>query len=132
MSSEFYVPGDRIQKNLSYATPMLVVGTNLFFFQTAKPEIKQKYDLHILFHPSKDPSYTVTLVAFDRKNENLPFFARARGGCIKSLIANMLTVLESTPVYTKDRLEKRLAWINKWLYRLPKIPMRDILELPKL
>lgn len=128
----------------SMKNPMLVVGANNWIRSQVPFFLIQQYDLHLLFYPNSTQSWVVGLVAFSRQHaDERPTFVFASHADIKKaideLFCRILEVLRPEEAEsgatvlkrpeTKPISQKLTLWWTHWLYRCPKITLKDVLQL---
>ncbi len=127
--------------------PMLVVGTNNWIRQRIPFFLLQQYDLHLLFYPNAMPAWVVGVVAMSRaKVDEQPIFAfGSHAQILTALDRALFRVLEACRPVDWDEAEhanthsqsrigsaqksKLNLWWNNWIYRCPKISLREVLTL---
>lgn len=123
--------------------PMLIVGTNNWVRTRVPFFLLQQYDLHLLFYPNSTPSWVVGVVAMSRvRTDEAPIFVFASHAKVtEALDLALLKVLErcrpadwqdEAPVAdskASDHLAKLGQWWTHWIYRCPKISLKDVLHL---
>ncbi len=122
-------------------SPMLVVGINQWLQQHVPFFLLQEYDIHLLFYPTSMPVWVVGLVALSRKSSQvLPLFAYHSHVnahyAIKEVIGTLLIEhsrrgqVEDSEKKTKfNSVPKLNTWWTQWVYRCPKIALKDVLHL---
>ncbi|MEZ4751683.1 MAG: hypothetical protein R3B54_13975 [Bdellovibrionota bacterium] len=125
-------------------SPMLVVGANNWLRGKVPFFLIQQYDLYPLFYPNKSAAWVVGLAAFSRlSSEEKPVFAFGADGNIgNALDKAIFQILEhcrpvdwrkrSAIVDDKKKKEKAAKlnlWWTNWIYRCPKISLKDVLQL---
>ncbi|MBI1860644.1 MAG: hypothetical protein HYR96_06980 [Deltaproteobacteria bacterium] len=133
----------RTLKKYSAKSPMLIVGANTWIRGRVPFFMLQQYDLHLLFYPNSTPTWVVGILALSRlRTEEPPLFAFASygtmGTAIDQAIGKILVHCRPTewnPSQTEPSKKKaqnasklHLWWTN-WVYRCPKISLRDVLHL---
>jgi hypothetical protein len=134
----------------SYASamksPMLIVGANNWIRERVPFFMLQQYDLHPLFYPNSMPVWTVGIAAFSRvRADDKPVFAFGShsriGRAMDKAIYKILelcrpddlktgAVPESSPGgAVRSKLAKLNMWWTNWIYRCPKISLKDVLHL---
>ncbi|MFM8269909.1 MAG: hypothetical protein ACKN9V_06935 [Pseudomonadota bacterium] len=128
----------------SMKNPMLIVGANQYIRSKAPFFLLQQYDLHLLFYPNSTQAWVVGLVAVSRqRTDEKPVFVFAAHTHIQEALDQLFfKVLEAlkpeeqlsgAPVLKRDKTESissqlNMWWIH-WIYRCPKIAIKDILSL---
>ena len=128
--------------------PMLVVGCNNWIRQNVPFFMLQQYDLHLLFYPNSTPCWVVGIAALSRvSTSELPKFMFASGPDMTEALTDALYkllaicrpgdgkkedgiihhTLESKA--TSQKNSKLNMWWTHWIYRCPKISLKDILHL---
>ncbi len=134
----------------SMKNPMLVVGTNSWVRTRVPFFLLQNYDIHLLFYPNSTPCWVVGLIALSRvKTDENPIFTFSAGKDVALAFENALfKLLEicglKETIESAERLENRIflqkekfvknisqlnLWWTYWVYRCPKINMKDIIHL---
>lgn len=131
-----------------YATtaknPMLIVG-EVNWLRTKVPFfLLQQYDLHLLFYPNSTPSWVVGVVALSRvKADAAPIFVFGCNSDVNlALDEALLRMVEHCrPADWQSEEEAELSevesqknvrlnmWWTHWIYRCPKISLKDVLHL---
>ncbi len=120
--------------------PMLVVGTNSWLRGRVPFYLLQAYDLYALFYPNPLPSWVVGMVAFSRvRTDEPPKFVFASASNIQAALDEALFLLlercypggsiSSHSDKAADKKSRLNLWWTHWIYRCPKISLRDILHL---
>ncbi len=124
--------------------PMLVVGANNWIRTRVPFFLLQQYDFHLLFYPNSMPAWVVGIAAFSRQNtQEKPIFvfgAEAEiGKAFDKAFGKILEVCqpgEEGEVRQTWREEKKTAgnaklnlWWTHWIYRCPKVSLKDLLHL---
>jgi hypothetical protein len=130
--------------------PMLVVGSNNWVRGRVPFFMLQQFDIHLLFYPNSTLSWVVGVAAFSRlKSEAAPIFAFSAGADITAALDTcLLKVLESCHPAEwngtigikaeipenedeKNKGKKLNMWWTHWIYRCPKISLKDVLQLER-
>ncbi len=129
--------------------PMLIVGTNNWVRGRVPFFLLQQYDLHLLFYPNSTPSWVVGVAAMSRLRTDEPpvFVFGADTDILKALDSALLKMLEHCPPadwapeeqselsrddeksVRSNRVSKLGLWWTHWIYRCPKISLKDVLHL---
>lgn len=124
--------------------PMLVVGANNWMRTKVPFYLLQQYDLHLLFYPNSTQAWVVGLAAFSRQRlDEKPAFVFAAEAdihkAIDQLFFKIVEVLRpSEPETEIPRVPeehprgmgtKLHMWWTHWIYRCPKISLKDVLHL---
>ncbi|MBI4402973.1 MAG: hypothetical protein HY537_02355 [Deltaproteobacteria bacterium] len=124
--------------------PMLVVGANSWLRSRLPFFLLQEYDLYPLFYPNSSPAWIVGIAALSRlRTDQRPVFVfGANGDVTKAFDEAIFRLLEHCrPVeWISDELRnmkerdpqkasKLNLWWTHWIYRCPKISLRDVLHL---
>lgn len=125
-------------------SPMLIVGTNNWIRGKVPFFLLQQYDLHLLFYPNSTQSWVVGLAAVSRiRVDEKPVFVFAAdatiGTAMQKLFCQLLIALRPgedgavMPTVSNEpssnRSSKLNMWWTHWLYRCPKIALKDVLHL---
>lgn len=128
----------------SMKNPLLVVGANQFIREKAPFFLLQEYDLHLLFYPNSTQAWVMGMVAVSRtRTDEKPTFVFAAHTDIQEalnqLFYKVLEVLkpeeESSgkmsvkPAAHKLGSSKMNMWWIHWIYRCPKIALKEIQSL---
>lgn len=128
----------------SMKNPMLVVGANNWMRTKVPFYLLQQYDLHLLFYPNSTQAWVVGLAAFSRQRlEEKPQFVFAADAdihqAIDQLFFKIVEVLRPSEPETeipripdehpKGMGSKLHMWWTQWIYRCPKISLKDLLHL---
>lgn len=126
--------------------PMLIVGANSWLRQKVPFFLLQQYDLYPLFYPNASPTWVVGVGAFSRMNASEPpiFMFGCDSEIGKALDKAIYQLLEvcrpadwrSDPFKNKEGQQdekgaKLNLWWTRWIYRCPKISLKDVLHLEK-
>ncbi len=130
-------PGTQVPLNGSPKNPMLCVGTNNYLRQVSPFFLQQRFDMHVYFQPNAEQEYIVGIIALSRTKlwEEHHVFAKAKSvkDAVISAVAQLVGVVaEETPPdpdMDTPNNNKRAVWISQWIYRLPKISLKDVLHL---
>lgn len=130
---------------VSGKNPMLIVGANNWIRTRVPFFLLQQYDLHLLFYPNSMPAWVVGIAAFSRtRTEGKPVFVFGSDGTIEGALQMAIgRILEAchpnddfsgTVEDTRDARElghasKLNLWWTHWIYRCPKISLKDVLHL---
>lgn len=129
--------------------PMLIVGSNQWVRHRVPFFLLQQYDLHLLFYPNSMPAWVVGVAAFSRtKTEERPIFVFGSDatihGALEMAMGRILEVchpnedlfsIEERPiaeprdVKAMNQAAKLNLWWTHWIYRCPKISLKDVLHL---
>lgn len=126
-------------------SPMLIVGANNWVRTRVPFFLLQQYDLHLLFYPNSTQAWVVGLAAFSRlRVDEKPVFVFAAdseiGKALDQLFCKLLAALrpgESDSEMprmddrgpTSSQNSKLNLWWTHWIYRCPKISLKDVLHL---
>ena len=133
-------------------SPMLVVGSNNWVRGRVPFFLLQQYDLHLLFYPNSTPSWVVGVCALSRiKTDEPPIFVfgcdanvlgaldsalgkvleRCRPSDWKAAEDGEVASVGDEEISKKESLKNtRLGmWWTHWIYRCPKISLKDVLHL---
>lgn len=119
--------------------PMLVVGSNNYLRQNVPLMLLQRYDLYLFFYPNSFNAWVCGMIGMSRTNDNArPVFSygadqkidRAIKKCIFEMVAKTQD-LENSETYEEIKATntKEIVWTQKWIYRSPKILLKDVLHL---
>jgi hypothetical protein len=122
--------------------PMLVVGANNWVRTKVPFFLIQQYDLHLLFYPNSTQAWVVGMVAFSRHNTSeKPIFVFGAdseiGRALDQLFFKILEVLRPSEdeIFSnrtgeaQEQNPKLGMWWTHWIYRCPKISLKDVLHL---
>lgn len=113
--------------------PMLVVGSNNWMRSHIPFFLLQQYDVYLLFYPNATRAWVVGCVAFSRTVENAePLWSYSAACTIEEALKQaMWGLLKSKETNTEVRTvhSKLNAWLIHWIYRCPKITLKDVLHL---
>ncbi len=125
--------------------PMLIVGSNHWLRQQVPFFLSQQYDLYLLFYPNQSLSWVVGLMAISRLSLTEPphFCFGSDREIKKALESAICQILQfCRPMDWKNRhkkdgetegkkhkLSQLMLWWNNWVYKCPKISLKDILQL---
>lgn len=128
-------------------SPMLIVGTNNWIRQKVPFFFLQQYDLHLLFYPNSMPSWVVGLACLSRQStKKKPFFTFGSAADVGAAVdMALLRALElcrppayqfegeaapgDPPAEQEDGSPQLHLWWTNWVYRCPKIALKDVLHL---
>ena len=128
----------------SMKSPMLVVGANQLIRQKSPFFLLQQYDLHLLFYPNSTQAWVMGMVAVSRqRTDERPVFVFSADTDIQVAIDQLFfKILEALkpeeqlsgdPVIKRDKSKTIRAqmnmWWTHWIYRCPKINLKDIEQL---
>lgn len=131
----------------SMKNPMLIVGANNWIRGKVPFFLLQQYDLHLLFYPNAMPAWVVGLAAFSRqKSTEPPVFvfgaSNEIGTALDQAIHKVLEVCRPADLALEEdtmrpapdpekagNTMKLNMWWTHWIYRCPKISLRDVLHL---
>lgn len=132
------------QYGAAMKNPMLVVGSNAWIRDRVPFFLLQQQDLYLLFYPNAFPCWVVGVAAFSRQSvEAKPIFVFASGTDINQAMSEALYKMvdqcrpsEWSPSSDrtvsdkeKDKKAKLHQWWTNWIYRSPKISLKDVLHL---
>lgn len=122
-----------------HKNPMLVVGANNWIRQNVPFFVLQKFDLFPLFYPNAAGAWVCGVVAFSRvQSDAAPIWSYAANlnseTAVRDALWGLLPKLGHTADENGGALDrvsnpKILAWWQNWIYRSPKITLRDVLHL---
>lgn len=116
-------------------TPTLIVGANPWIRRRVPYFVLQQYDLYLLQMPTDDGSYRIVIGAFSRTNSSRYEWAYADSNsavkAAESALYNLLNRLKPSDWRMEEVKEtghdKTLAlWNTNFVYRCPKVAMKDI------
>jgi len=125
-------------------SPMLVVGANNWIRTRVPFFLLQQYDFHLLFYPNSMPAWVVGIAAFSRQDtQEKPIFVFGSdaeiGKAFDMAFGKILEVCqpgEEGEIKQTWREEKKSPgntklnlWWTHWIYRCPKISLKDVLHL---
>lgn len=128
----------------SMKNPMLIVGANQYIRSKAPFFLLQQYDLHLLFYPNSTQAWVVGMVAVSRqRTDEKPVFVFSADTNIQEALDQLFfKVLEAlrpeeqisgSPILNRDKTDSISSQLNMWwvhwIYRCPKIAIKDILSL---
>ncbi len=139
----------------SMKNPMLVVGSNNWVRQHVPFFLLQHYDLHLLFYPNSTPAWVVGVAALSRtRTDESPTFVfaadKSPADAFRKALNKVLEVCRPTewrgegePEIVREKfglqsrktemeakhLSKLNMWWTHWIYRCPKISLKDMLHL---
>jgi len=129
----------------SSKNPMLVVGANSWLRHKVPFFLLQQYDLYLLFYPNQSPAWVCGLAAFSRNDtQEAPIFvfgananiSMALEECIHKTLEhcrpNDWRRAENTQLTKSKEGSKNsrlVMWWTNWIYRCPKISLKDVLQL---
>ena len=124
--------------------PMLMVGANNWIRGKIPFFLLQEYDLHLLFYPNSTPAWVIGVAAFSRVrvDERPTFVFAADADITRAMDDAIFRALEalrpadwrSEPdsreeALKPERISKLNMWWTHWIYRCPKISLREVLHL---
>lgn len=125
-------------------SPMLIVGANNWVRTRVPFYVLQKYDVHLFFYPNSTQVWVVGAAAVSRvKVEEKPIFVFSAdpsiGSAMDKLFGLLLAALKpdqdesGLPTMsdepTSAKASKLNLWWTHWIYRCPKISLKDVLHL---
>lgn len=127
-------------------SPMLIVGANNWIRLRVPFFLLQNYDLHLLFYPNAMPAWVVGIAAFSRvRTDERPQFvfgsAAKIGEALEMAIGKILETCHpreegaAEPVFRSagekrdTQVAKLNLWWTHWIYRCPKIALKDVVHL---
>jgi hypothetical protein len=126
----------------SMKNPMLVVGANNWIRTKVPFFLLQQYDLHLLFYPNSTQAWVVGMIALSRLNTSeKPVFVFSSdsdmGKAIDKLFFKLLETLRpaedelfTNRIHENTQQNPKLSlWWTHWIYRCPKISLKDLLHL---
>ncbi len=132
----------------SMKNPMLVVGANNWLRGKVPFFLLQQYDLHLLFYPNSTPCWVVGVAALSRvrTDEKPKFFFGvhhnvadameiALSRCLETCrptdttLGDLEQVVEPSDSSEKPKIMRLNMWWTHWIYRCPKISLKDMLHL---
>lgn len=115
---------------------MLVLGSNSFQRQKLPFFILQNYDVHYFFHPNSNAYWHIGAMTISRTNPGDIKYVAVRGGDVNQTLDALnqaVLVQRSTPEGTVSQgeaiPETQAKWLANWVYRQPKLSLRDVLAL---
>jgi len=120
--------------------PMLIVGANNWLRSKIPFFLLQQYDIHLLFYPNSHKAWVFSVVAISRVHVDakpLWSFAASRSASDALKHAAWGLLLQNTPSEfqneSSEAIEKvnpkLIVWQTNWIYRSPKISLKDVLHL---
>lgn len=126
--------------------PMLIVGANNWMRNHVPFFLLQQFDLHLFFYPTSSPCWVVGLAALSRmRTTDAPIFifesSHDVGQALSRVLGKMLEhcrpvdwMSDTEEVVELSETEmarnrKLSSWWNNWIYRCPKISLKDVLHL---
>lgn len=108
---------------------MLIMGAHLFVNKNA-PHVRAEHDVFVLFHPrsNDDNVYTVECIKVSRKDSALVASVIVSGTETEQLIVKALQRLYSIEPQNIGSVNR---WLIPFLYRQPKISLKDVLGLSR-
>ncbi len=128
----------------SMKNPMLVVGANQLIRSKTPFFLLKQYDLHILFYPNSTQAWVLGMGAFSRqRSDEKPVFVFSAHTDVKhaldQLFCKILEALKPEEQMAGDPVLRRdpgasipsqmNMWWTHWIYRCPKISLKDIEQL---
>lgn len=130
-------------------SPMLIVGANHWVRSKVPFYVLQQYDIHLFFYPNSTQVWVVGAAAVSRNHvDEKPTFVFSADPSISSAMEKLFGLLlaalrpvEETPDKPrlaphsmKDEQKSQKAsklnmWWTHWIYRCPKISLKDVLHL---
>lgn len=112
-------------------SPLLIVGSNNFIRERMPFFILQKFDVHLMFFPTSERSYRIGAAVFSKTNpEQKPILLHAgeysTENAFRQLILGIAVQSQAEPILIQPKL---ILWYTHWIYRCPKISLRDIQSL---
>lgn len=131
----FTIIGSQVRNGDSKKPPMLVVGGNNFLKDYIDTRLEKNYNVFVFFYPTNKAVWVMGLFLM-HKQDITKYYAVYSEDCnIKNAITKcfqcVYDIVDFKPnkdVFTKNE-EKLAIWITNWVYRLPKISLKDILHL---
>jgi hypothetical protein len=123
--------------SITIKQPMLIVGANNYVREYTPFFIMQKYDIYLFFMPCADTVYKIGAAMISRTEKDAePIYISTQSKNIQEAMQNIFfgVAIEATKyldenVKTKKIKEKLIIWHTHWIYRCPKIALRDVLSL---
>jgi hypothetical protein len=126
-------------KEHSVKMPMLIVGANAYTRTIVKWNAIQEYDIHWLFEPRSESIYSLGCVLLSRVIANQkPVILSEDNKSIQDCFSNLAKSIDVTirDLVCIDNLThpetihpKLIAWWVHYIYRCPKISLKDVLHL---
>lgn len=113
--------------------PLLVVGSSNYLRQNCPFVLLQKYDLHLFFYPNSFNAWVCGMIGMSRidREARAEFcyaadqkIERAIKKCIFQMVVKHHEQIENKATNTKE-----IVWTQQWIYRSPKIALKDVLHL---
>lgn len=116
--------------------PMLIVGACNFTRNAVPFFLLQKYDLHLFLKPEENGIRTVQLLMISRIGHDKTQYVTAKHKVIGTAVDNLFmgAVLAGKNLNEfseeNDLVKIENKWLTNWIYRCPKISLKDVLHLP--
>jgi hypothetical protein len=119
--------------------PMLVVGSNNWIRTKVPFFLLQQYDVHLFFYPNSNAAWVFGACAISRVNAKaVPVWSYAAGQnsektlteALFGLIPGVRPTEWGDPTFEQaEQNEKLGVWFQNWVYRSPKVALKDMLHL---
>jgi hypothetical protein len=126
--------GIDIKSHDIFKNPLLIVGANQYTRTLVKWNVLQTYDIHFMFQPHNDKVWTIGAILLNRKEHDvnpiiLSVSDKSVQQCFK-ILGQTITNIVSDPNRIDTKINSKLAtWYLHWIYRSPKISLKDVLHL---
>jgi hypothetical protein len=114
--------------------PMLIVGANNWVRQYVPFYLLQEYDIFTLFYPNSLNTWVCGIMAMSRTNPRAkPIWSFDSNQTSEKALKNALWGLihQTMDCELEEHNPKLNVWATQWIYKCPKIGLRDILALEK-
>jgi hypothetical protein len=113
-------------------TPMLIVGVNNWMRTHLPYFILQQFDVHLFFYPNAKASWVCGALAINRTNPKaISVWSYGASQNIETALKQaMYGLLEKAQTENVEEQNEKLGvWQSQWVYRCPKISLKDVLHL---
>jgi hypothetical protein len=135
----FTIIGEQVKNGDSKKPPMLVVGGNKYLQDNINGTLQSEYHVYLFFYPTSKFVWTVGCFLASKRDVRVYYscwteslnVADGFKKCFDFFKENYFTnnmFLQLEDEVTKNDV-KLGTWITAWIYRLPKISMKDLLHL---
>ena len=111
--------------------PMLIVGANNYLRSKLPFFVMQKYNVALFFMPTSEPYWKVGAILVNRTADVKPCFVYCENKSIIEALKYLfigitIEAMKDKHVHVNPKL---LMWTENWIYRCPKISLKDITHL---
>ena len=112
---------------------LLMVGSNTWQREKLTSlgcvKLLEQYDMFLFFFPTADNVYRVGTMIFSRGKHCMPVSFHVEHACATTAMDMLMDAISKIEFETPEIKQTLYLWYNNWIYRSPKLSLKEVLNL---